>query len=77
MSGVQRQRMMIWIMGVVAACAALGGWAGSNVGDGRIGMVALIGATCGVLGSFLPGGVLWIRDRVRRSGPGGPRQGAA
>jgi hypothetical protein len=72
---VQRQRLGVWIVVVVAACTALGGWAGSNLGDGQFGMVALIGATCGVLGSFLPGGVLWVRDRVR--GPGGPRQGAA
>jgi len=77
MSVVQRQRIVTWIVVVVAVCAALGGWAGSNVGDGKIGMVALIGATCGVLGSFLPGGVLWVRDRVRRPRPGGPHQGAA
>jgi hypothetical protein len=69
---VQRQRIGVWIVVVVAACAALGGWAGSNVGDGKIGMVALIGATCGVLGSFLPGGLLWVRDRVRRTGGSGP-----
>jgi hypothetical protein len=72
---VYRQRIVVWIVLAIAACAALGGWAGSNMGDGKLGMVALIGATCGVLGSFLPGGVLWVRDRLRRAG--GPRQGAA
>jgi hypothetical protein len=72
---VQRQRIGAWIIAAVAVCAALGGWAGSHLGDGKIGMVALIAATCGVLGSFLPGGVLRVLDRVRR--PGGSRQGAA
>jgi hypothetical protein len=72
---VQRQRISVWIIVVVAVCAALGAWAGSHLGDGHIGMVALIGATCGVLGSFLPGSVTWVVARVRRSG--GPRQGAA
>jgi hypothetical protein len=69
-----RQRIAVWIVLAVAACAALGGWAGSHVGGGHVGMVALIGATCGVLGSFLPGGVLWVRDRLRR--PSGPGHGA-
>jgi hypothetical protein len=72
---VQRQRIAVWIVLAVAACAALGGWAGSHLGGGHLGMVALIGATCGVLGSFLPGGVLWVRARLRR--PSGPHQGAA
>jgi hypothetical protein len=70
-----RQRIAAWIVLAMGACAALGGWAGSHLGGGHVGMVALIAATCGVLGSFLPGGVLWVRDRVRR--PSGPRQGAA
>jgi membrane protein YqaA with SNARE-associated domain len=72
---VQRQRIGVWIIAVVAACAALGAWAGSHLGDGHLGMVVLIGATCGVLGSFLPGSVTWVLGRVRRSRR--PRQGAA
>jgi hypothetical protein len=55
-----------WITAAVAACGALGGWAGSHLGDGRVGMISLTGATCGVLGSFLPGGLLRIADRIRR-----------
>jgi len=69
---VRRLRITIWIIVVVAACAALGGWAGSHLDDGNFGMVALIGATCGVLGSFLPGGVLRVLHRVRRPGSTGP-----
>jgi hypothetical protein len=72
----QRRPMTGWITAAVAACAALGGWAGSHLGDGRVGMIALIGGTCGVLGSFLPGGLLRIADRVRRT-PDGQRHGAS
>jgi hypothetical protein len=55
----------------MVAFAALGGFLGSHLGDGHAGMVILIGATLGVLASFLPGTVVWIRDRVRRpAGPG-------
>lgn len=50
---------------MIAGCAAAGGWAGSHLGDGRIGYVALVAATCGVLGSFLPGGVLRVLSRLR------------
>jgi hypothetical protein len=59
----------------MAACAALGAFLGSHLGDGGTGMMALIGGTLGVLGSFLPGSVTWIRGRIRRAS--GPRQGAA
>lgn len=72
---MQRQRIGVWIIATVVACAALGGWLGSHLGDGKAGMIALIGATCGVLGSFLPGSVTWVRGRVRR--PGGPPHGVA
>jgi hypothetical protein len=72
---VQRQRLGIRIILVMAVCAALGAWLGSHLGDGGTGMVALIGATFGVLGSFLPGSVTWVRCRLRRAG--GPHQGAA
>jgi hypothetical protein len=63
---VQRQRIGIWIVAAAAACAALGAWLGSHLGDGETGMIALTGATCGVLGSFLPNSVLWVRGRARR-----------
>ena len=65
---MRQQRTALWIIVTVVACAALGGWAGSHLGDGRGGMVVLIGATCGVLGSFLPGSVLWVRGRLAKSG---------
>jgi biotin transporter BioY len=61
----------------MVAFAALGGFWGSHLGDGRAGMVVLIGATLGVLGSFLPGSVVWIRDRARRAARQGPGPGAA
>jgi hypothetical protein len=61
----------------MVAFAALGGYLGSHLGDGHAGMVILIGGTLGVLGSFLPGSVAWIRDRARRSARPGPPQGAA
>jgi uncharacterized membrane protein YhaH (DUF805 family) len=72
---VQRQRITLWIIGTVLVCAALGAWAGHHVGDGGSGNIALISATCAVLGSFLPGAVLWIRARLRDRGR--PHQGAA
>jgi uncharacterized membrane protein YhaH (DUF805 family) len=68
-------RITWWIIGTVLVCAALGAWAGHHVGDGGGGNVALISATCAVLGSFLPGAVLWIRGRLRDRGR--PHQGAA
>jgi hypothetical protein len=72
---VQRQRLGVWIILAMAACAALGAWLGSHIGGGGTGMMALIGATLGVLGSFLPGSVIRIRGRLRRAG--GPHQGPA
>jgi uncharacterized protein YcfJ len=72
---VQRQRLTQWIIGTVVLCAVLGAWFGHHVGDGRGGYVALISATCGVIGSFLPGAVLWLRARLRDLG--NPHRGAA
>jgi hypothetical protein len=72
---VQRLRIGVWIVVAAATCAALGAWLGSHLDDGNTGMVALVGATAGVLGSFLPNSVLWVRARLRRTG--GPSQGAA
>ena len=72
---VQQHRMTLWIVGTVVLCAVLGAWFGRHVGDGRVGYVALISATCGVIGSFLPGAVLWIRARLRHDGK--PHRGAA
>lgn len=56
----------------MVAFATLGAFLGSHLGGGSVGMVVLVGATLGVLGSFLPGSVTWIRARVRR--PAGPGQ---
>lgn len=76
-----RQGITAWIIGAVVVCAGLGALAGHQLGDGRAGNVALISATCAVLGSFLPGTVLVLRTRLRtraKPGDGGrPRQGAA
>ncbi len=55
------QRLTPWIIGTVVVCAALGAWFGHHVGDGGSGNIALISATCAVLGSFLPGAVAWVR----------------
>jgi hypothetical protein len=52
----------------VLVCAALGAWAGHHVGDGGPGNIALIAATCAVLGSFVPNAVLWVRGRLRGRG---------
>lgn len=71
---MQRQRLTSWIVGTVVLCAAAGAWFGHQVGDGRGGYVALISATCAVIGSFLPGAVLRLRARLR---PGKPRRDAA
>jgi hypothetical protein len=68
MFSVQRQGLAVWIIVAVAACAGLGAWLGRHVGSGNFGNIALIGATCAVLGSFLPGVVLWIRARLRGRG---------
>jgi hypothetical protein len=61
-------RRALWIIATVVACAGLGAWAGHQIGDGRAGNIALVSATCAVLGSFLPGAVLWLRGRVRDRG---------
>jgi hypothetical protein len=71
---VYRQRLTLWILGSVLTCAALGAWFGHQLGDGRAGNVALISATCAVLGSFLPGGISWARGRLR--GHRSPGRGA-
>ena len=77
---VYRQGITAWIIGAVVVCAALGALAGHHIGDGGGGNIALVSATCAVLGSFLPGSVLQLRARLRsrgRDGGGRPRQGAA
>jgi biotin transporter BioY len=61
----------------MVAFATLGAFWGSHLGDGRAGMVILIGATLGVLGSFLPGSIMWIRNRARRPAGTGRHPGAA
>jgi uncharacterized protein YcfJ len=71
---VQR-RVTPWIIGTAVLFAAIGAWFGRHVGDGGGGNIALISATCAVLGSFLPGAVLWVRARLRDHGR--PQSGAA
>ncbi len=72
---MQRQRLTPWIIGTVVLCAAFGAWFGHHVGDGSGGYIGLISATCGVLGSFVPGAVLWVRTRLHDHGR--PDRGAA
>jgi hypothetical protein len=72
---VYRQRLTLWIIGCVLACAALGAWCGHLLGDGGGGNIALVSATCGVLGSFLPGVIRRAHGRVRGQQP--PHHGAA
>jgi uncharacterized protein YcfJ len=72
---VPRPRLTPWIIGTVVLCAALGAFIGRQVGDGRGGYVALISSTCAVIGSFIPGAVLWLRIRWRDHGK--PYRGAA
>lgn len=70
-----RRRLTLWIIGTMLACAALGAWFGHLLGDGRGGNIALISATCAVLGSFLPGAIRWTLVRLRGQRP--PHRGAA
>jgi hypothetical protein len=72
---VYRRHLTFWIIGTVLACAAAGAWFGHLLGDGGSGNIALISATCAVLGSFLPGAVRWASVRLRGQQP--PRHGAA
>jgi hypothetical protein len=71
---VQMRQLTPWIIGTVLACAAAGAWFGHHIGDGGAGNIVLISLTCAVLGSFLPGAVIWIRARLTGHGP---HQGAA
>lgn len=71
------QRLTPWIIGTVLICAALGALYGHHIGDGGTGNIALISATCAVLGSFLPGGAVRIWARLRGRGSGRPHRGAA
>jgi hypothetical protein len=62
---VHRQRLTLWIIGTVLLCAALGALLGHHIGDGGTGNIALISATCAVLGSFIPGGAVRLLARLR------------
>jgi hypothetical protein len=72
---VHQHPLTLWIIGTVLVCAALGAWAGHLLGGGGSGYIALISATCAVLGSFLPGAVRRARLRLRGQRP--PHHGAA
>jgi hypothetical protein len=72
---VHQQRLGIWILVALLACAGLGALLGRHVGGGTTGMVVLIGATCAVLGSFLPTVISRLVARARQRQR--PRQGAA
>jgi hypothetical protein len=65
---VKLRRLSIWIIATVLVCAALGAWAGHHVGGGGPGNIALIAATCAVLGSFVPNAVVWVCLRLRGRG---------
>jgi hypothetical protein len=71
---VYRERLTLWIIGTALTCAALGAWVAHLLGDGGSGDIALISATCAVLGSFVPGAVRWTRVRLGRQQP--PHHGA-
>jgi hypothetical protein len=71
---VYRQRLTLWIISTVLLCAALGALLGHHIGDGGAGNIALISASCAVLGSFLPGTAARLRARLR--GRNRPHQGA-
>ncbi len=64
-----RQRLTLWIIGTVLVCAAVGAWFGHLLGGGGGGYIALISATCAVLGSFVPGAVRWVTVRLRGQRP--------
>jgi hypothetical protein len=72
---VHRQRLALWIVATMLVCAAAGAWFGHQIGNGGTGNIALVSATCAVLGSFLPGAVRWARVRLRGQQP--PHRGAA
>jgi hypothetical protein len=78
---VKLRVLTIWIIAMVLVCAALGAWAGHHIGAGGPGNIALIAATCAVLGSFVPNAVVWahgrLRGRRRAPGPIGRRSPAA
>ena len=59
---MQRQRIGIWIILAMAACAALGAWLGRHIGDGGTGMMALIAVLSLVLSA---GGVHFIQNGAR------------
>lgn len=71
---MHRQRLTLWIIGTVLLCAVLGALLGHHIGDGGSGNIALISATCAVLGSFLPGAVVRLLARLR--GRNRPHRGA-
>ena len=64
-----RRHLIPWSIGAALICAGLGAWGGQQLGDGRTGNIALIGAAGAVLGSFLPGAVSWARTRLRDHPP--------
>ena len=72
---MQARRLTPWIIATVLVSAGLGAWGGRHVGGGGAGNIALISATCAVLGSFLPGTAARIATRLRDRNR--PRQGAA
>ena len=65
---MHQQRLTPWIIGTVLVCAALGAWSGHHIGGGGAGNIALISATCAVLGSFVPGVATRIWGRLRSRG---------
>ncbi|MGO8962026.1 MAG: hypothetical protein ACLQFR_32335 [Streptosporangiaceae bacterium] len=62
---MEQHRLAAWIIVTIVVCAALGAWAGHQIGDGGAGNIVLVSATCAVLGSFLPGAIRWLRRQLR------------
>jgi uncharacterized membrane protein YfcA len=65
---VTARRTMLMIAVIAVICAGLGLWLGTSVAD-DLGSIAVIVATCAVLGSFAPTTIRWVVSARRRSRP--------
>ncbi|HYK26478.1 MAG TPA: hypothetical protein VEV61_00795 [Streptosporangiaceae bacterium] len=67
---MRQREVRVWIIVAVVACAGLGAWLGDRISAGDGGTTALISISCAVLGSFVPGAIIWLRSRLRDRNPG-------